>query len=156
MGNNVTLTPVNLAATIEDSLAVVGKSLPQKQISLHAKNGGLDIHLLADDMLQEVFVNLFSNSAKYTDGKDVNIEVATEIVGRECRIRVSDYGRGISPEQKPGLFTRYVKNAQGTGLGLSIAHALVVERYGGTITVKDRIIGDHSKGTLVEISLSAA
>ncbi len=156
-GSNVRLIPVNLGETIDNALGVVKKSLREKEIVLK-KSDGNDTTVLADDMLQEVFLNLFSNSAKYTDGKDVRVEVqiSPEENGTDYKISVIDYGHGVADELKPDIFTRYLKSARGSGLGLSIVHALVSDRYHGKIVVKNRVEGDYTKGTVIEMILPKA
>lgn len=156
-GSNVRLFPVNLGETVENSLAVVRKSLRDKEIIVE-KTGQGDGSVLADDMLQEAFVNLFSNSAKYTDEKNVKIEVRIDDAKDSpyTRIEVIDRGHGIPDELKSDLFTRYLKTASGSGLGLSIVHALVSDRYHGRVIVRDRVEGDHAKGAVIELFLPRA
>jgi len=160
-GSNVNLVPVNLADIIETSIATVRESQRGKKEIFIEKPGDLDKKsVMADDMLQEVFLNLFSNSAKYTDGSEARITLAVEELiqngGAYYKISVSDQSHGIPEEQKPNLFTRYLKSARGSGLGLSIVHALVSDRYLGGITVRDRVTGDPTKGTIMEILLPRA
>jgi signal transduction histidine kinase len=45
---------------------------------------------------------------------------------------------------------------KGSGLGLSIVHSLVVERYKGKVSIKNRVPDDYRKGTTVEIWLKSA
>jgi signal transduction histidine kinase len=120
------------------------------------------VNVLADDLLDEVFANLFSNSIKYSASDEVfiGIELKHEYdkqLKRFCwKISISDTGKGIPDTLKRSLFSRYLEGAKGSGLGMSIVHALVVGRYGGRIQVKNRVQGDHSKGTLIELFLPAA
>jgi signal transduction histidine kinase len=56
-----------------------------------------------------------------------------------AEIRISDTGKGISPDQldqifKPFFTTRH----QGTGLGLSITQG-IIERHGGTLSVESQV-----------------
>ena len=153
-GSDVKLFPVNLNATIQDSLTIVKRSQPEKKIFLDLEKSEIEGSLvLADEMLAELFVNLFSNSAKYTESEIVRIKIRTNYDSNFFKISIEDQGRGIPDEQKLGLFTRYVKNAHGTGLGLSIAHALVIDRYQGKITLRNRVVGDYRKGTVVDLHL---
>ena len=39
--------------------------------------------------------------------------------------------------------------AKGPGLGLSILYALIVEMYDGKINIKNRMVDDQSKGTVL-------
>ncbi len=130
--------------------------------------------MLADDLLNEVFTNLFSNSVKYTDGKEVSIVVSiTEVPDTEVpidnvdirqgqsspawwKITVTDRGHGIPDQSKGEVFSRYLRGARGTGLGMSIVHALVVDRYAGKIVLRNRVEGDCTQGTSLDIWLKGA
>lgn len=150
-GSDVPLQPVDVGATIAQSMSIVKKSWPNKKIEFRAEGENDMGSIFADEMIGEIFVNIFSNSVKYTESTEVRIDLKARLEGDFLRLSIADFGRGIPPDQKRGLFSRYVKNAHGSGLGLSIVHALVVGRYRGKIAVKDRVDGDHTEGTVVEL-----
>ena len=54
---------------------------------------------------------------------------------------------------KETLSTRYLKTSSGTGLGLSIVYALAVERYFGKLRITNRVEGEYTKGTRIELWL---
>ncbi|HEY2388348.1 MAG TPA: PAS domain S-box protein [Candidatus Binatia bacterium] len=94
--------------------------------------------------LEQVFVNLLSNAAKYTDAGG-HIEVRTVRHGDDVAVHVRDSGMGIAPETLPriwDLFTqaeRTLDRAQGgLGVGLTVARR-IVELHGGRIEA-------HSEG----------
>ncbi len=157
---NVEVHPVALRGAFERSKSLVKKSNPHVKLNLKSDLTG---SVMADDLLDEVFVNILTNSVKYTDGRRVQIEVRQEPAelrrtphGRAVpcwKVSISDHGRGIPDGQKASVFKRYLETAKGSGLGLSIVHALVTDRYGGTISVKDRVEGDHTKGATLEVWL---
>jgi signal transduction histidine kinase len=72
------------------------------------------------------------------------------------KVTVTDQGRGIPDETKRLVSRRHLESAKGSGLGLSIVRALVVDRYSGVLDLKNRIRGDYTKGTSVEIWLPRA
>ena len=162
---NVKLYPVDLMKTIEDSLTLVknanlseGKTISdQRRIGLGAESlNHNDARVLADNLLDSVFENIYSNAVKYSDSDSVWIETAIEEEAPYWKISISDRGEGIDDARKNGIFTRYLDSRKGSGLGLSIAHSLVVGRYGGRIEIKNRIPDDYTKGTTVEIWLKNA
>jgi signal transduction histidine kinase len=136
-----------------------------------AKKDDDDAYVLADDLLDEVFINILSNSVKYTPKGEVLIDVKVSeekaIANPDgvaladdsssssiyWKVAIADYGKGMADEVKSKAFTRYLDSAQGSGLGLSIVYALVVERYSGRVEVKDRIANDYSQGTVVSVWL---
>jgi len=118
-----------------------------------------DINVIAEDLLEEIFVNLFSNSVKYTESSEVKIDILIReyFIGevKYWMITVSDYGKGISDLMKKDLFERFYSQAKGSGLGLSIVRTLV-ERYRGKVWVGDRVYEDYSKGTTFGMIFPAA
>ena len=118
-----------------------------------------DINIIAEDLLEEIFVNLFSNSIKYTDTSEVRIDILIReyFIGetKYWMTTVTDYGKGISDSMKKELFERFYSKAKGSGLGLSIIKTLV-ERYKGKIWVGDRIYEDYTQGTTFGMIFPAA
>ncbi len=94
--------------------------------------------------LAQVFSNLLTNAAKYTEpGGRVSI-VAQKLDG-EVVVAVSDSGVGIAPEMLPHVFDLFVQERQsldrslgGLGLGLAVVSNLV-KLHGGIVTA-------HSEG----------
>jgi PAS domain S-box-containing protein len=94
--------------------------------------------------LRQVFLNLLSNAAKFTENGEISFAL-----GRETRpdgdwltARVSDTGIGMSPEQIGNIFEDFSqgdssisKKYEGTGLGLAISRR-IVDLMGGTIEVE--------------------
>ena len=160
---SVVLRPVSLEGSLERSVLLVRRGTPGVTLRVEGRLSG---RVLADELLDEVFVNLISNSVKYTGGKKVTVMVrqsSGEIPkgsrgpARKCwKVSISDRGKGISDDQKDGLFRRYLETAKGSGLGLSIVYALVTERYGGAVSLRNRVEGDHTRGTTAEILLPRA
>jgi signal transduction histidine kinase len=84
--------------------------------------------------LEEILTNLLANAARYTPGGGhVTVAIAAGDRGG-ARFVVDDTGPGISGDDLPYVFDRFVRSADrgGTGLGLAIAKRLV-EAHGGTI-----------------------
>ncbi|KAL4921897.1 hypothetical protein BDW62DRAFT_173623 [Aspergillus aurantiobrunneus] len=93
--------------------------------------------------LHQIFMNLLSNSYKFTPKGSVTVsaKVSREGKGRvrlECS--VSDTGIGIPDEQKPRLFRPFsqadsstARSYGGSGLGLSICKAIIEDVLGGAI-----------------------
>lgn len=94
--------------------------------------------------LEQVFVNLLSNAAKYTpEGGHVWVSAGAE--GGWAVIRVRDDGIGIPPERIPEMFELFAQGDQalarsegGLGIGLTLVRTLV-EMHGGRVEA-------HSEG----------
>jgi two-component system sensor histidine kinase/response regulator len=136
-GPAVNLAPANLLAIIQSTLDMGKTQANKKEITL---NYSIDLALtvIADkDMLQLVVRNLISNAIKFTPNGGM-INIAAQLVQHECKITVSDNGKGIdyNKQQKifaintePGLGTN---NEKGVGLGLLLCKEFI-ERQGGRI-----------------------
>jgi signal transduction histidine kinase len=122
-------------------------------------NNPTGINVIAEDLLEEIFVNLFSNSIKYTVSSEVKIDVLIReyFIGvvKYWMVTVSDYGKGIPDSMKKELFERFYSKAKGSGLGLSIVRTLV-ERYKGKIWAGDRVYEDYTQGTAFGMIFPAA
>ena len=155
----------NLPDAINNAYTTVEQTLYDnnphgKKISISmAHRHPTDINIKAEDLLDEIFINLFSNAVKYTDSSEVKIDVMIKdyFIGeaKYWMITISDYGKGIPDSMKKELFERFYSKAKGSGLGLSIVRALV-ERYKGKIWIGDRVYKDYTKGTTFGMIFPAA
>jgi len=135
------------------------RGIPHKEVRLNL-NGCEHSHVLANELLSDVFVNLLSNAIKYT-GDSAAINIDLEIVKNDSRryYRVSfeDNGPGIPDEFKGKIFNRMLQGTdkvKGTGLGLYLVKSLV-DSYGGRVWVEDKAPGDHTKGAKFVVMIPA-
>lgn len=103
-----------------------------------------DLPLILVDglLLEQVFVNLLENAAKYTPaGTKVTISAACR--GKWLTISVADDGPGLPPAAEERIFEKFHRGStpadsgRGSGLGLAICRA-VAGVHGGTISASNR------------------
>ena len=102
--------------------------------------------------LEQVFLNLINNTAKYTpEGGRIWIKGTTEAV-----VHIQDTGVGISPEMLPRIFELFTQaessrsQSQGRlGIGLSLVQNLVT-LHGGSVQVRSE---GPSKGSEFTVRL---
>lgn len=109
-------------------------------------------------LLKAVFCNLISNAIKHST-KDVTVDISAMESEKQGKpfyvIAIEDNGPGIPDNLKARLFNRFqrgVTKAKGRGLGLFIVRTLA-ERFGGSVTVEDKVPGDYSRGSRFIVSL---
>ena len=111
------------------------------------------------DRLQQAFINLLSNAAKFTEQGQITVKVSLTESGLLC-IRVADSGIGISSEELKRVFDKFYQVdatdtiralQRGTGLGLAITRQ-IVEHYGGSL----RAESEPGMGSVFTIELPAA
>lgn len=98
--------------------------------------------------LQQILVNLVTNSIKYTQTGSIRLRCTQEY--QQVTIRVMDTGMGISAEDQQKLFAPFTRVGgvdsgmiSGTGLGMYITKQLVT-LLGGTIGVESiKEVGSH-------------
>jgi len=137
--------PIQINDLLEKVVGLLKIQAEAKKIALTFSGPAPLPSVMADrGNMEEVFINLLSNSLKYTgDGGRVKIEAYIE--GGFLCVQVADSGIGISPEDLPHIFDKFyrVKNSQtrkitGTGLGLHITKK-IVEAHLGMVEVESEL-----------------
>ena len=107
--------------------------------------------------VQQVILNILTNSVKYTRQGFIDFRVSCIINGEICRliISVEDSGIGIKQENISKLFSKFERldldkniTIEGTGLGLAITKKLI-ELMQGTIVVQS----EYGKGSKFTIAI---
>ncbi|MDB6136655.1 MAG: luxQ 12 [Verrucomicrobiales bacterium] len=111
--------------------------LRRHRLTAEVPDTGLSIHGDAD-RLEQVFVNLLTNAAKYTP-EGGQIRLSARVENKEAVVSVADNGVGIEPDLLPYVFdlftqaTTSLDRAQGgLGIGLTVVKSLV-DMHGGSV-----------------------
>jgi len=142
------LKKVNIKGVIGDVLNQMENSgeLSEVRFNLRAPE---NIEVLADRyLIEQVFVNLFSNAVDAMDGRGF-LDIGVNAGDGSVRIKVSDTGKGIPAENISRIFDPFFTTKEkGTGLGLAIVYS-IIDRHNGKIEVDS----ESYKGTTFSITL---
>jgi len=148
---------INFKQIVSSSLEAIKSKIEEKnlRVCLDIKEG-LPPYRGDGFLLEQMFINLIDNAAKYTP-EDGTIGVGISKSDSQFIIEVSDTGIGIPKEHLPRIFERFYRvdrtrsrKIGGTGLGLSIVKHIVI-MHGGRIEVQSEV----GKGSRFIISLPA-
>lgn len=124
-----------------DCIEEVGLDLESMNFKLDYVNlVSQDTTIIADpEQLKRVINNIISNSVKYMDKPqgEINIRILDEV--DSIRVEIEDNGKGISPKDLPNIFDRFYRTdasrnsgTGGSGIGLSIVKK-IIQDHGGYI-----------------------
>jgi PAS domain S-box-containing protein len=130
---------VELAAVVQSAVETSRPLIDEQDQNLTVTLPPAPVLLDADPIrLAQVFSNLLSNAAKYSEGGG-HIALTAELHGEEVIVRVTDRGIGISANHLPHIFemfnqvdTSLERSQGGLGIGLSLVKGLV-EMHGGRV-----------------------
>jgi len=116
-----------------------------------------DLPLIYADgvLLEQLFINLLENAAKYTPPES-RIGISAVQHGQKVIIFVHDNGPGFPPGQEQRVFEKFFRGKtdgiRGAGLGLAICRA-IVERHQGVISASNSRMGGAT--ITIELPLEA-
>jgi two-component system CheB/CheR fusion protein len=139
--------PLDLGTVLEHSVEAVRPMITARRHRLGISVPTRPLLLDGDaTRLEQVFINLLNNAARYTDPGG-SIEVVAEHSGSEVVVRVRDNGNGIAPEALSGIFDLFTQaengSREGLGIGLSLVRGLV-EAHGGSVSAHS---AGHGRGS---------
>jgi signal transduction histidine kinase len=142
--------PVDLRALTQEVARNI-QGIAEHEIVVTVR-GAARLPQLDPSLAREILINLLTNAAKYSSpGDKIEVEVVTATT--EVRIRVTDHGIGIGPEDQKHVFDPFRRGANvgdipGTGLGLAITKR-AVQNHGGTISFESQL----GSGTTFTVTL---
>jgi signal transduction histidine kinase len=153
----MTWTRVHLEEVLEVAVDVVESQIQLKGLELVVDLPDSPLVVQGSfDRLRQVFVNLLSNAAKFTEKGSITI--AARAIDGAVEVRVSDTGIGIPSEQVGHVFEKFRqadssirRRFGGSGLGLALCHS-IVKLHNGDITVESK----PGQGTTMIVHLPAA
>ncbi|HEY2154369.1 MAG TPA: ATP-binding protein, partial [Isosphaeraceae bacterium] len=146
--------PVALLPILRSALETARPLVEQRR---HALDADLDVgpaRVEGDPTrLEQVFINLLNNAAKYTDPGG-RIAVRARVEGEDVEVAIEDTGIGMSPDLLAHAFDLFAQGDRsiartegGLGIGLTLVRSLV-ELHGGTVEAVSAGAGRGSRFTV--------
>jgi two-component system sensor histidine kinase HydH len=141
--------PSDLRSIIESALAMVEKSLKDKDIDVQKIYAdGNDPIPLDAQMIKQALINIFQNAIDAMEPQG-RLSISLRNENESLLLEVEDNGCGIDEEDIPHLFNPFfTKKNYGTGLGLTQVKK-IIEQHNGEI----EIISKKGSGTRFIITL---
>lgn len=148
--------PVELGPVVEAVVETFRARAEESKVQLDVTLAEPALSVYGDETrLHQVIWNLLSNAIKFTP-EEGRVRVELNRLESRAILRVSDTGRGISPDFLPHVFERFrqadnttTRSQAGLGLGLAIVSHLV-ELHGGEVRVESE---GEGKGSTFIITL---
>ncbi len=140
--------PVDLRIVVAQAVAAARPQIESRGHRLETSLPEGPLPLEGDPArLEQIFLNLLTNAAKYTDPGG-RIWLTVEGRDRQWVVRVRDNGKGLAPEILSHLFDLFVQAEAGSqgglGIGLSLVKGLV-EMHGGSVAAFSAGLGHGSE-----------
>ena len=135
-----------VGSAVEMSKPFIEESSHELSVSVPPESIFLDADLTR---LSQVFSNLLTNSAKYTE-RGGKIWLSASALHQEVEVLVRDTGIGIPSDALPHIFNMFSqvdrpieRSTGGLGIGLALVKGLV-EMHGGTVRAESKGLGQGS------------
>jgi len=151
---------LNLRKAIDESVAEVRSKVLSKDIEFEMFLPGEEMIVLADNLLKDIFTNLFYSAAMSDRQESTKLTITGEIKRDKKTeywwIKVAQPSKAI-PDNLKGEVLKMAKASKseltgGFGIGLAAARG-IVNRYSGGMWVSDIVPGDYTKGCVFNIML---
>lgn len=157
--------PFELLASVHKVVGIVKPLAEKKGLALRVELPERLATVTSDPRrFEQILLNLINNAIKFTERGAITVSVDTlaeyqsphgDAAGAAVRLRVTDTGMGITPQDLATLFqpfrqldTGFARNHEGTGLGLAICRRLA-ELMGGEVTAAS----EWEKGSVFSLVL---
>jgi len=150
---------VDVINVINDSIEDVLSRFQYREIEIKVEKTNEVPNVKGGDLLIDAFENILINGALHNESDVIRIWVKVSEVYKDnekfAKIEFKDNGIGIIEDRKKAIFERNYKNNRSTGgmgIGLSLVKT-IINSYDGQVWVDNRVIGDHTKGSIFVILL---
>ncbi len=143
----------SINSIIEKTVRLVEHHLRISKVELETAYSSNDMKLYCNpNQIQQAILAICVNAVEaMPNGGTLKITAGRDETAGTIRVKISDTGMGIAPEDIPHIFEPFFTRkteGKGVGLGLSIVYG-IVERHGGEIDVESKV----GEGTVFTLTL---
>ncbi|WP_158607162.1 PAS domain S-box protein [Pontibacter oryzae] len=143
---------INLGELLEEVKESISELIKKNNACIESDFSAVPIINFPHKNLRSIVYNLVSNAIKYSSpDRQAIVQVSTEQVDGQVRLRVQDNGLGVDMKQLDQLFAMFKRlhdHVEGSGIGLYIVKR-IVENANGHIDVQSEL----GKGTTIDVYL---
>lgn len=141
---------ISSISIITSCVDILKTSIDAKSLKINLPSVDYDI-LVDGEWLKEALVNIIKNAVEYSDFNS-KIDITLSKTPVATTFSITDYGDGISEEDRLNVFKRFYRTekskSDNVGIGLSLSKS-IIEEMGGRIWIESRhkdecINGEHS------------
>jgi signal transduction histidine kinase len=148
------LARIDLCAVLRRAVETVTPEFTARLHQLVVSLPEPTVYVLGDtSRLEQVFVNLLANAAKYSDAGG-RILMSMQVCDGHAVVQVRDSGIGIAAESMPYIFDLFVRadtvavrTRSGTGIGLALVRS-ILDSHHGTVAAASAGVGQGSEFTV--------
>ncbi len=141
------LTPMQLDVTLHDCISMI--SAKWNDVTIDYTPTLTNVIVLADTFLEYMLSNILENAVVHNPNEDKTIWVALGERDTGFEVIVGDNGNGLEDTIKDYLFDMSRRSG---GVGLHQAKQ-ILDKYGGSVKICDRVQNTPSEGLEVQIWL---
>ncbi|MBY8988884.1 MAG: PAS domain-containing sensor histidine kinase, partial [Candidatus Lokiarchaeota archaeon] len=151
-GNRL-IKSIDAIEVIQDSIEDILSRFQDRAIEIKVEKTKEISYVKGGDLLIDAFENILINAALHNESDMIRIWVKVSEVFKDdekfIKIEFKDNGLGINDTRKKAIFERNYKNDRSTGgmgIGLSLVKK-IINSYDGQVSVDNRLMEDHTKGS---------
>ncbi|MHA1256900.1 MAG: PAS domain S-box protein, partial [Promethearchaeota archaeon] len=132
-----TLEKIEILSILNKSIELIRDSYQNRKINIQIDSFSKEVHIIANNLIQDVFENIIINAMRHNTNSTVEISIKISKTIKDSvdyiKIEFLDNGRGILDDMKEKIFQRSDKDAKsvsGMGLGLSLVKKIITSYNG--------------------------